>query len=512
MAHANDPADRRSRTLITAAGLRRLDPSRSDDGADAIVVAGGDIVWIGGRADAPATDGQLHLDGWLSPGFVDAHVHATATGLAGEGIDLTSCGSLAEALERVRAHVRTTADDPVLGVGWDETTWPEQRPPRADELRDVAEGRTVMLNRIDSHSCVVDAATLERVVGRGDFGAHIVRDPAGRPTGWVKESAAEAARTDVHARLAPERTERARRAVCDRALGLGIASFHEMGHPGLSGLDDALAWLNGEWPVDVQVWWADMNPDRLPPGAHPGGDLFLDGSIGSSTAAVAGAYHDGGGAGELFHTDEEVTAFFTSATRAGVGAGVHAIGDRAVAQGVSAVEAAARVCGDGAVRACRHRIEHAELISEAQVAAMARLGVVASVQPAFDAVWGGADGLYRRRCGRARALRSNPFAWFADAGVTMAFGSDSTVTPMDPWAAVAAAEHHRGGLGVDRLTAWGSHVHGGRRAAGQTGVGAIAVGARADIAAWDADPLSADDPATLRCEATLVRGVVEFAR
>lgn len=506
------PADGRPRTLLTASGIRRLDPERPDDDADALLVVGADIAWIGRRADAPSSGRRLDLDGWLSPAFVDAHVHATATGLADEGVDLTSCASLAEALERVRAHVRATTDDPVLGVGWDETTWPEQRPPHADELREVADARTVMLNRVDSHSCVVDAATLQRVVGQLDFGSHVVRDTAGRPTGWLKESAGEAARIDVYARLTPARTQRARRRVCDRALRLGIASFHEMGHPGLSGPGDARAWLAGGWPVDVQVWWADLDLAAIPQGAHPGGDLFLDGSIGSSTAAVAGRYRDGSGSGELFHTDGEVTAFFAQATRAGVGAGVHAIGDRAVAQAVGAIEAAARDCGDDAVRACRHRIEHAELITRAQMATMARLGVVASVQPTFDALWGGTEGLYSRRFGPARALRANPFSWFADAGVTMAFGSDTTVTPMDPWAAVAAAERHHGGLGVDRLTAWASHVHGGRRAAGQTGIGSLSVGARADIATWDADPLSADDPATLRCRATLVRGVAQFLR
>jgi hypothetical protein len=209
----------------------------------------------------------------------------------------------------------------------------------------------------------------------------------------------------------------------------------------------------------------------------------------------------------LFHDDEAVAAWFGACTAAGVGGGVHAIGGRAIEQALSAIEAAAARHGDDAVRQARHRVEHVELPTRDQVRRMARLGIIASVQPAFDAVWGGDAGLYAERFGVATACRSNPLAWFADAGVVMAFGSDSTVTPLDPLGALRAAVEHRGGLGLSPSAALAAHTLGGRLAAGQDDAGDCRPGLRADLAIWSGDPLRDAADGTVDCLATLVGGV-----
>jgi len=268
-------------------------------------------------------------------------------------------------------------------------------------------------------------------------------------------------------------------------------------------------WSAGEWPIEVLTWWAELDPEPRP-GLRPGGDLFLDGSIGTCTAATTMPYRCSGTVtrGTLFHPDEAVADFFIAHTRAGRGAGVHAIGDRAIEQAISAIETAAHATGIDAVRRCRHRIEHVELPSLDHVRRIAELGVVASMQPAFDATWGGPKGLYAERFGVRAAMDSNPFSWFAAAGVPLAFGSDSTVTPLDPWGAVVAAEHHSGGWGLSRETALVAHTLGGRYAAGQDDVGPLRAGFRADLAVWSAHPLTVEDPRTLRCLATVVAGRV----
>jgi predicted amidohydrolase YtcJ len=287
---------------------------------------------------------------------------------------------------------------------------------------------------------------------------------------------------------------------------LGIGSLHEMGHPGLSSLEDARTWERGSWPIEVLVWWAELDPVvSQENGLRPGGDLFLDGSIGSRTAAVSFGYRGDGGNGTLFHDDQEVAAFFSDCTASGRAAGVHAIGDRAIEQAVVALETAATRHGLDAVRRCRHRIEHVELPRDDHIARLAALGVVASVQPVFDALWGGEGQLYEERFGANVALASNPFGRLHGAGIPLAFGSDSTVTPLDPWGAVHAAEHHRGGFGVDRSTALEAHVNGGRLAAGQPR-GVLRAGEPADLTVWDRDPLTVADPRSLRCLATLVGG------
>jgi predicted amidohydrolase YtcJ len=498
--------------LLVAGGIHTLDPS-ADAGAPpprAVALSGDTIDWVGAEpAEAPPATRTVDLgDAWILPAFVDAHVHGTATGLAVAGLDLAGAASAAEALGRLRSFAASAPPgDILLGHGWDDFAWPEGRPMTAQEVADAAPGRTVLLTRVDVHSCVVDPATLRALPLAALDG--VERDAEGRATGWLREAASEAARTLVLGRLTADELAEARLAACRQAAAVGIASLHEMGHPGLSGWDDAAAWQAGDWPVEVLVWWAELDAGLgcRAAGMRPGGDLFLDGSIGSRSAAVSAPYIDVGGTGELFHDDEAVAAFFTAATAAGAGAGVHAIGDRAIAQALGALSAAARVHGPEAVRRCRHRIEHVELPSRTDVERMAALGVVASVQPAFDAVWGGGAGLYAQRFGPSVAARSNPIAWFHGGQVPLAFGSDSTVTPLDPWGAVAAAEGHRGGLGINRRAAIAAHILGGHYVAAQDDrVGVLRPGRRADLAVWDVDPLAADSVRHLRCLATVSRG------
>ena len=149
---------------------------------------------------------------------------------------------------------------------------------------------------------------------------------------------------------------------------------------------------------------------------------------------------------------------------------------------------------NGTVRlaACGHRVEHAEMIDDETIASFAATGTVASMQPLFDAAWGGPEGLYTRRLGADRAAAMNPFATMAAAGVALAFGSDAPVTAADPWAAVQAAVHHRTpGSGLSPRGAFTAHTRGGHRAAGRTDreVGTISVGAPAHLAIVDAGEL-----------------------
>lgn len=466
------------------------------------------IVWIGeDPADAPPVDVTIRLPGaWATPGFVDAHVHATATGLTLDGIDLASARSADDVVTRLRDFVAACDDDPVIGSGWDEHDWRLPQPPDAAALGAAVPDRRVLLDRVDGHSCLVDPATLHDVVAqRADDG--IDRDAHGVPTGWLREAAAGRARARIWELLPDHRLDRVRRTAAAHAASLGITSVHEMGNPALSTLADARTWASGSWPVEVLVWWADIDATgALRHGLRPGGDLFLDGAIGSRTAAVTAGYRDGDALGGLFHTDSQVVDFFVRCTRAGIGGGVHAIGDAAIEQAVAALERAATVVGVTAVRACRHRIEHVELPRAGHARRMAALGVVASVQPAFDARWGGPNGLYARRFGRAAALDSNPFDAFVSAGCRLAFGSDSTVTPMAPWSGVAAAVEHRGGHGITPERALDAATLGGRYVAHQDDVGPLVAGHRADLAVWDGDPLRAGERTDPVCLLTLVAG------
>jgi predicted amidohydrolase YtcJ len=161
------------------------------------------------------------------------------------------------------------------------------------------------------------------------------------------------------------------------------------------------------------------------------------------------------------------------------------------------------------------------MVAPQHLPVLARLGVVASVQPAFDRLWGGETGMYAERLGLPRALTLNPYAAMAAAGIALALGSDSPVTPIDPWGSVRAAVQHRTpGSGLAPATAFDAHTRGGWWAARRDADGVVATAAPATFAVWDVDEL---DPATglpwlgeadqvPRCRRTVVRGTTVFDR
>lgn len=470
--------------------LLLTDVTVGDRAGRAVHAVDGRIAWLGCAADAPAADRVIAGEGaLLTPAFVDAHVHATATGLALTGLDLHPTSSLAETLASVGTHAER-GGDVVMGTGWDETAWPEHRPPLRAELDAVAGGRPVYLARVDVHSAVVSTALLGLVPGVEEL-------PGFSADGHLRLDAHHAVRQAAYRSVGPAQRRDAQRTFLDAAAARGIGSVHEMAGPEVSGADDLADLLAaaGERPGPVVVgYWGELaergglDVVRELGLAGAGGDLFCDGALGSHTAALGAPYADRPGAtGTLRFTTGQLVDHVRACTRAGLQAGFHVIGDAAVAQALFAVETVAVELGRPAVRACRHRLEHVELLDAAEIERMRDLGMVASVQPAFDAAWGGDSGMYARRLGPERALAANPFADFSDAGVPLALGSDAPVTALDPWGGVhAAVDHRTPGSGLRPFDAFDAATHGGWFAArSEHADGPLAVGAPASFALWE---------------------------
>ncbi|GAA0293465.1 amidohydrolase [Streptomyces polychromogenes] len=481
------------RTLLLRGGEVH---SPADPFATAMVVERGHIAWVGseGAADAFAqgVDEVVDLGGALvTPAFTDAHVHATSTGLALTGLDLTTTRSLTEALGLVRAYAaRRPADRVLLGHGWDAARWPERRAPRRSELDEATGGRPLYLSRIDVHSAVVTTALLDlvpRVHPHGD-GEPLTKDDH------------HAVRRAALAALAPAQRAEAQRAALDRAASLGIGSVHECGGPDISSAEDfaGLLALAAERPGPrVHGYWADRDLDlaRELGAVGAAGDLFVDGALGSHTACLHAPYADAAHTGTGYLDAAEIAGHVAACTEAGLQAGFHAIGDAAVTAVVEGVRAAAEKVGLDRIRAARHRVEHAEMMTPATIAAFAELGLTASVQPAFDAAWGGEDGMYADRLGAERARTLNPYAAMLKAGVPLAFGSDAPVTPLDPWGTVRAAAFHR--TPEHRISvraAFAAHTRGGWRALGRDDAGILVPGAPADYAVWETGALVVQAP------------------
>lgn len=479
--------------------------SPADPFATAMVVERGHVAWVGseGAADAFAggVDEVIDLEGALvTPAFTDAHVHTTATGLALTGLDLSGARTLAEALGLVRKHSAARPGDKVLlGHGWDASRWPEQRPPSRAELDEAAEGRPLYLPRIDVHSAVVTTALLDLVPGvSGLTGYH--------PDAPLTAAAHHAVRSAAHGAITPAQRAAAQRAALARAASLGIGTVHECAGPDISDEDDfmsLLALAGAEPGPRVVGYWAEQVADakdarriRELGAIGAAGDLFVDGSLGSHTACLHDPYDDAPHNTGAAHLDTTaVAAHVTACTEAGLQAGFHAIGDAALTTVVDGVRAAADTIGLARVRAARHRVEHAEMLTPETIAAFAEFGLTASVQPAFDAAWGGDSGMYAQRLGVERARTLNPYAALLRAGVPLAFGSDTPVTPLDPWGAVRAAAFHRTpGHRISARAAFTAHTRGGWRAVGRDDAGVLVPGAPADYALWRTGELVVQAP------------------
>ncbi|MEQ4303466.1 amidohydrolase family protein [Plantactinospora sp. B6F1] len=510
----------------------------ADPQATALLVRDGRIDWLGADADAPAADRVVELDGALvTPAFVDAHVHATDTGLALSGLELSGARSAADVCAAVAGFAAgLPADAVVLGHGWDESGWSDRRVPEAAELDRAAGGRRVYLSQASIHSALCSSALLAAA-------PEVAGVPGFDGSGWVRRDAHHVVRELALGSVTDGQRRAAQRVALRRAASLGIAAVHECGGPEISGEADftAVLGLSGVDGPEVYGYWGELmgaQRARQLGAVGAGGDLFADGALGARTAHLSVPYEDGepGACGYGYLTSEQVRDHLLDCAAHGVQGGFHAIGDAAIATVLSGFAGAARVLGVERLRAARHRVEHAEIMDKRLIAGFVEYGIVASMQPAFDRLWGGERRMYASRLGVRRALESNPMGAMHGVGVMLAFGSDSPVTPLDPWGAVrAAVAHFNPAQRMGLRAAFAAHTRGGWRAV-PTGAGGrdprltegvLVPGAAATFAVWStpagvdgglpvlvsADPeeRGPDDPTPLPgCRRTVLRGSVIF--
>ena len=460
-------------------------------GATAVAVSGRRIVYVGdddgARRQAPG-EPEIALEGRLvTPAFVDAHLHAIQTGQVMAGLDLHDVPSRAVLLDRLAAYAGRTELAVIIGQGWDERGWPDPRPPTRAELDRAAGHRPAYLARIDVHSAVVSSAVLDRCPG--------IEDSTGyRSDGLLSREAHHLVRGLVNGLFTDDDRRSAARRALTAVAAQGVATVHELGGPHLGPIED-LARVRetaADLGLDVVTYWGELaTPESISRARAAGaaglaGDLCIDGAIGSQTAALTEPYADGSHTGARYLSDDEIAEHVIACTRAGLQAGFHCIGNDAVAAAVDGFRRAAQIAGPAAVRAGRHRLEHVEMVAAADLSTLADLGVVASVQPAFDALWGRPGELYEQRLGMARARTMNPFASMQRAGVALAFGTDAPVTPLAGWALVRdACRHSRPEERLSIELAFAAATSGGHRAAGIQGAGVLATGALASLAIWD---------------------------
>lgn len=523
---------------LVVAGSRLFTGRALHPTATAVALRDGVIVAVGSLAEAreaAGTDAEV-VDvpgGLVGPGFIDAHVHPAQGGGERLGCDLTEASGADDTLARIRAYADAHPDDEwITGGGWHMADF-ERGTPRAELLERVAPGRKVFLINADHHGAWVSPAALAAAGIDARFpdpaDGRVDRDPDGSPSGTLQEGAmdllADLLPVPTHAQSVTALVEAQR-----YLTGFGVTGWQDAIIGDYSGVQDptdayrsavesgllsvlvsGALWLERGFGVDDVpdvVARLVAARDRIGDRRGPAGGRFratsvkimLDGVPESRTAAMKAPYLDADGrptdvTGPTHFAPEVLNAVAPALAAAGFQLHVHAIGDRAVAEAVHAIDLANRVA-DGAW--LRHHLAHLQQVDPADLPAMARVGATANIQAFWACRSDQMLDLNLPLVGAERFEQQYAFASMAAAGIPLAMGSDWPVSTPDPWQAIAVAVtrreagSRRGPLGAqEALTleqALTAATLGSARVTHHDTAGLLEVGCRADVAVADRDP------------------------
>lgn len=398
---------------------------------------------------------------FVMPGFNDAHLHLASAGFEKLNVNLVGVKSLAEMQSRIAERAKAIAPGEwIVGGGWDHTMWPGKTLPTRQDLDSVTGDHPAFFSRVDGHIAIANSAALKAAGVTAQTtppkGGSIDHDANGEPTGIVREGAQDLVTSKIPS-PSPAQRRRALELAFQDAIQHGITSvqdnstwedflvMEDMEREGLLPLRVS-EWLNFSDPVEtLQEHRAHhtQTDSLLHTGMLKG---FMDGSLGSRTAALLAPYADDPhNTGLPQYKQDELNEMANKRVRAGFQLGFHAIGDAAAEMALQAFASAEREIREGQLRHpnseqsmddFRFRIEHDQVVTADQVPRYARLGVIASVQPNHlltDMNWA------EERIGPERAKHSYPWGDYVRNKVMIAFGTDYPVEPVTPFRGLYAA-------------------------------------------------------------------------
>jgi predicted amidohydrolase YtcJ len=441
--------------IVTNANVYTVDKQHPT--AEAVAVIGERIVAVGSRKAidlwrGPQTKVVDAGGKLLLPGFNDAHVHFISGGAQLDQVNLIDAATPQEFAKRIAAQVSKTAKGEwILGGRWDETKWPNPQLPDKELVDPITGDKPIFVERYDGHEALANSAAMKLAGVNAKTlevsGGVIVRDASGNPTGIFKDAAQELISKAIPPMSHEQRLRVARRAL-EHAASLGVTSVQHM-NPEFADLA-AYSELaeKGElttriYAVPMETNWRDQakigirrswGSSYLRLGAVKG---YADGSLGSRTAYMFEPFTDDpsnrGLLSDEMHPPNAMRDRLMQADAAGLQLRVHAIGDRAISM---ILDIFSDIEKEHAYRDQRFAIEHAQHMAQKDFDRFAKLHVIASMQPyhAID------DGRWaEKRLGHDRARYSYAWRSFLDHGVTLAFGTDWPVAPLNPMLGLYAA-------------------------------------------------------------------------
>jgi predicted amidohydrolase YtcJ len=430
------------------------------DGASGLIVAIGSNDEV--RRAATQHSELVDLRGkTVIPGFIDSHIHLISAAYRAHYIDAAGTTSEEQAAELVRERAaQTPAGHWVQGGQWDKNLWPGGNFPTKASLDVAAPDHPVALWSKDGHLLWVNSLALQRAGITAETpepaNGAILRDGSGEPTGILQEQAATGMVYRVIEDSDPALTRVLARRILEEVHRRGITTIHDIEDMDALNLFQELRDA-GELNVRVRMilprkmlptlreqWPARIAQDDTM--ISLGGiKIFADGTLGSQTAAMLEGFEGNpGNRGILAIAEQEMDETVSYAAEMGISIAIHAIGDRAAHVALNSIERAQqRIAGTGGathdMSRLRYRLEHVQLITDADLERMRRLGVVASVQP-FHAV---ADRDIAERYWGKRARRAYAYHTMQQMGIPLSLGSDAPVETFDPLRILYAATQRR---------------------------------------------------------------------
>jgi predicted amidohydrolase YtcJ len=434
---------------MTFKNARVVPMSDRQPGANALVVEGGLIRAVGEWTDvqAVARGPVFDLGGAaVLPGFIDTHMHPTFLGRALLGVDVSEAATVGKLVTAIKDRAEEGGDQGlILAGGLHPPALREGRNPTRAEL-DAATGRPVLVYNRGLHYCMANSAALAQAGIPPDVGG-LLTDEQGLATGQLVGRALEFAhRALVEPWLAQIEPAELVGRVAHLAASRGVTTLHALDGRDPRGSGDdrpqrtVRALMEAGGPVDIVLYWETQDVDRVVGLGLPriGGCILVDGGHEARTAAFLEPYADGPpNRGILYFEQRALDAFVWHAHSRGLQVAVHAIGDAAIEQALTAYERALqrlpRVDH-------RHRIEHFEFPTGDHVRRAARLGLALGIQPSFNHYWPHSH--FLASLGAGRAAIADPIRSLAEAGILLGGGSDAPVTPLEPLLGIQAAVTH----------------------------------------------------------------------
>jgi hypothetical protein len=380
--------------------------------------------------------------GTVLPGFIDSHFHVVQAALNALSLDLSEATSFEEIGALIKEKAQSNPGKSIHGIQLDRNKLREKEFPDRNVLDKFCDDVPLLIDSVDYQVSMLNTyALLYYKIPFTMEGIHF--DQKKMPTGVITHFANARLRENILNDIPNSLRIKAVEQFLKSVLKKGITTIHAMeGGRLYSDKDADFIYAHADhFEIDLVLYYQTMDVQKVVSLdlKRIAGGMYLDGTFNARTAALFQDYSDAPGSrGSLHLTQEELNQFVLECYQNRLQLALYTVGSRAIEQAIAAHEFASRSTG---VSGLRHRLEHVELPSEDQIKRAKELGLVFSMSPAYESIWGGPGKMYEERLGE-RYKATNPFRQIEDQGVIICGGSDCDVTPADPIQGIHAAVNH----------------------------------------------------------------------